>query len=128
MRFADPYLLALLAVIPLLLFLKGRRRGEANAGAYSSLALFAGYRPSWRLRLRWLPTAVRALALGLLVLTIARPQSGEARTNLPGQGIDIALVLDTSSSMGEQFSGNDSRLVVAQRVLDDFISGRQNDR
>jgi Ca-activated chloride channel homolog len=127
MRFADPYLFALLALIPLLLFLKGRQRGGMGAAAFSSLSLLAGYQPTWRIRYRWLPTAVRALALALLVVALARPQVGQAESELPGQGIDIALVLDSSSSMAADFGG-ESRLVSAQNVLTDFISGREEDR
>jgi Ca-activated chloride channel family protein len=127
MRFADPYLFALLAVIPLLLFLKSRRRGAPTAATFSNLSLLAGYRETWRIRYRWLPTAVRALALVLLVVALARPQTGQAESLLPGQGIDIALVLDTSSSMATDFGGS-SRLEVAQRVISDFISGREEDR
>jgi len=127
-RFADPYFLALIALVPLLLFLKGRFVREDASGRFSNLSLLASYRPTWRVRFRWLPTAVRASALALLVVALARPQAGQADSELPGQGIDIALVMDVSSSMGTTFSGQESRLKVAQRVLSDFIAGRENDR
>lgn len=127
MRFADPYLLVLLALVPVLLFLKARFSRESGAGGFSNLSLLAGFRPTWRLRYRWLPTALRAAALGLLVVALARPQTGQAETELPGQGIDIALVLDTSSSMTTPL-GQDTRMGAAQRVLGDFIEGRTNDR
>ncbi len=84
-------------------------------------------RPTWRIRFRWVPTIVRAGAIALLVVALARPQKGQAESELPGQGIDIALVLDTSSSM-TTLLGSETRLVVAQRVIKDFISGRQEDR
>jgi Ca-activated chloride channel family protein len=128
MRFADPYLLVLLVLLPVLLFVKGRFSREGGAGAFSNLVLLAGFRTTWRLRYRWLPTAIRAMALVFLVTALARPQTGRAETELPGQGIDIALVLDTSSSMTTSTLGQDTRLAVAQRVLADFISGRTNDR
>jgi len=125
--FADPYLLVLLAIIPLVVFLKSRRGREAGGGTYSDLGLLAGYRPTWRLRYRWLPTGLRALALVLVVVALARPQTGQAESELSGQGIDVALILDTSSSMATPF-GQESRLAAAQRVLNDFIDGRENDR
>jgi Ca-activated chloride channel family protein len=127
MRFADPYLLALLALIPLLLLLKGRRRSNEAGASFSTLSLLAAYQATWRIRYRWLPTAVRALALALVVFALARPQTGQAESLLPGQGIDVALVLDTSSSMATDFGGS-SRLESAQRVITDFISGREEDR
>lgn len=128
MRFADPALLALVAVIPLLVLLKLRFSRVPAVVAFSNLSLLAGYRPTWRIRYRWLPGALRALALTMLVVAIARPQTGQAETLLPGQGIDVALVLDTSSSMSAGYLGDDTRMVVAQRVLQDFVKGRENDQ
>jgi Ca-activated chloride channel family protein len=126
--FNDPYLLLLLLALPLLLLLK-RRAGDASTpGRFSSVALLSGFRPTWRLRYRWLPTAIRAAALTLLVVAIARPQTGQADSILPGQGIDIALVLDLSSSMQSGSLGTGSRQEVAQRVLTNFVQGRENDR
>jgi Ca-activated chloride channel homolog len=127
-RFADPYLFALLLVIPALLLLRRYLRDEGGVGVFSHLDLLASYRPTWRIRFRWVPTAFRALALVLLVLALARPQAGEARSDMPGQGIDIVLVLDTSSSMTVGFGGNETRAEAAERVLVDFIDGRTNDR
>ncbi|HLF77699.1 MAG TPA: VWA domain-containing protein, partial [Dehalococcoidia bacterium] len=128
MRFEDPYLLALLILLPVALLAKRIFAREGAAADYSNVSLLAGYRPTWRLRYRWLPTAVRAVALALLVVSIARPQAGQANSELPGQGIDIALVFDASSSMGATFENNDTRLEVAKRVISDFIGGRTNDR
>jgi len=126
--FNDPYLLLLLLALPVLLLLK-RRAGDATTpGRFSSVALLSGFRPTWRLRYRWLPTAIRAAALALLVVAIARPQTGQADSILPGQGIDIALVLDLSSSMQSGSLGTGSRQEVAQRVLTNFIQGRTEDR
>ena len=128
MTFNDPYLLLLLIALPVLLLLK-RRAGDASSpGRFSSVALLSGFRPTWRLRYRWLPTAIRAAALALLVVAIARPQTGQADSILPGQGIDIALVLDLSSSMQSGSLGTGSRQEVAQRVLTNFVEGRENDR
>jgi Ca-activated chloride channel family protein len=127
-RFADPYLLALVVLVPPLFYLAGRIGREASAGAFSDLGLLAGYRRTWRIRYRWLPNVVRAAALVLLVIALARPQTGQAESELPGQGIDIALVVDTSSSMTATNLGDDTRLTVAQRVLTDFVEGRRNDR
>jgi Ca-activated chloride channel family protein len=128
MRFEEPYLLALLLLLPVVLLAKRFFGREGAAADYSNVSLLAGYRPTWRLRYRWLPTAVRAVALALLVVALARPQAGQANSDLPGQGIDVALVFDASSSMGAAFDNNASRLEVAQRVITEFIDGRANDR
>jgi Ca-activated chloride channel family protein len=73
------------------------------------------------------PTFLRAGAIALLIVAVARPQAGQAESELPGQGIDIALVMDTSSSMGSGL-GTDTRLDVSKRVITNFIEGRTNDR
>ena len=129
MTFADPNLLLLLLAIPVALLLKSRT-GEGNgAGGFSNVALVSDFRLTWRLRYRWFPTFVRAGAIALLIVALARPQVGEAESELAGQGIDIALVLDTSGSMSAgTLTSEDSRLDVAKRVLTDFIDGRTTDR
>lgn len=128
MTFNDPNLLFLLLAIPGLLLLRWRTGEASTAGRFSSLGLLAGFRPTWRIRYRWVPTFIRAGALALLVFALARPQVGQAETVLPGQGIDIALVLDISSSMSSAALGDDSRQEVARRVLTDFVDGREEDR
>ena len=74
-----------------------------------------------------MPTLLRTGAIALLIVAIARPQRSQADSELPGQGIDIALVLDTSGSMGADL-GQDTRLEVAQRVIIEFIRSREEDR
>jgi Ca-activated chloride channel homolog len=126
--FNDPNLLFLLLALPVVLLLKWRTGDASTPGRFSNLGLLAGFRPTWRIRYRWLPTFIRAGALALLVIALARPQVGQADTVLPGQGIDIALVLDLSSSMSSASLGTGTRQEVAQRVLTDFIEGREQDR
>jgi Ca-activated chloride channel family protein len=128
MTFNDPNLLFLLAALPVVLLLKWRAGDHATPGRFSNVSLLAGFRTTWRIRYRWLPTFIRAGALALLVVAVARPQVGQADTELPGQGIDIALVLDLSSSMTSASLSTGSRQEVAQRVLTDFIEGREEDR
>ncbi len=128
MRFADPLLLVLILVVPLLLLLRRGARPEARPGLFSSIGLLSGYRQTRRVRFRWIPTALRAIALVLFVIALARPQSGQAQSELPGQGIDIALVQDISSSMTTTSFGKDTRIAVAERVMTNFIKSRKDDR
>ena len=127
MEFGDPvFLLLALFAVPLTLALRGRRAG---AHVVPSSAAIARSRPTARLWVaRWLP-ALRALALVLLVVGLARPRSGRAEAIVPAEGIDIALAIDVSSSMEiNSLGGGRSRLDVTREVVRDFIKERKNDR
>ena len=128
MKLADPYLLLLLLALPPLLLARTRLRPEEPRGAFSDVGLLGSMGTTWRIRYRWVPLLLRACAVALLVIAIARPQKGRAESELPGQGIDIALVMDTSSSMSATLGTKETRLAVAQRVLKDFIGNRSDDR
>jgi Ca-activated chloride channel family protein len=126
MHFENPqFLLLLLLLPPLLLW---RRRAAEGSLRFGSVALMRGVAPTWRVRYRPALKLLRALALVLLVLALARPQSGRAEALVPAEGIDIALALDTSGSMSETLLGEQTRLDVARSVLADFVRGRENDR
>ena len=74
----------------------------------------------------------RVLAIALLVMALARPQSGKKFSEISSEGIDIFLVLDTSGSMKAldfQIAGNRvTRVDVVKKVVTDFIKKRPNDR
>jgi Ca-activated chloride channel family protein len=126
MTLANPYLLLLLLVIPLSILIRWRRTPGSPAGFSSTLGL-SGLGNTWRLRYRWVPTVLRTAALGLLIIAVARPQTTRADTS-DAEGVDLALVLDMSSSMTVYRQGNETLLSVAQRISKDFLDGLQNDR
>src|SRR5262249_18650774 len=75
-----------------------------------------------------LPFYARLLALGCLIVALARPQMGYAWEESLTEGIDIMIVLDISGSMGaEDFQPKD-RLTVAKQVVKELIAGRTGDR
>ena len=127
LHFESPYFLLLLLLLPPLAVWRSRRR-PAGALTLASLRLVSDLRPTWRVRYRWLLPALRTLALGLLVVALARPQTGQAGAVVPAEGIDIVLALDVSSSMTQSSLGGGTRMEVAKQVLSDFIAGRENDR
>src|SRR5437899_517912 len=93
MRLHDPWALGLTVLVPLLLWLQRRTRRD-SAVRYPSLGLlrvipYVGVR-----RWRWVLHALRALALLLLVVALARPQKGKAESAYHGEGIDIVLAVD----------------------------------
>ena len=130
MTFATPLLLTLLPVLAVAFAWRWQRRSAPRptlaVAHLAALAAVRGERATWRVRLRWLPAALRACAIVLLVIAVARPQRGLATTFVPDDGIDIVLALDISSSM-EQLTTlpngrpEPTRLAAARTVLQDFV-------
>ena len=124
MEFAYPaaFALLVLALLPLLI----RARGKPIV--LPSLAGLEGVHPGWRVdAARFLPL-LRVAAIALLVVALARPRAGQAESLVPAEGIDIALSLDISGSMSENFAPGVTRLEAARDVLREFIRGRPGDR
>ena len=95
---------------------------------YSDIRLVINLTSDWRVRLRRLPDAVRAVAWLLLVVVLARPQMGNTQEITIGQGVDIVLALDISGSMAATDFGPQNRLEIAKDVIADFVQGREFDR
>lgn len=69
----------------------------------------------------------QALAIVMVAVVLARPQSSTNWENVTTEGIDIVIALDISSSMLAQDFSPD-RLEAAKNVAMEFISGREYDR
>jgi Ca-activated chloride channel family protein len=126
-RFAQPawlLLLPLAVCLPWLhSYLDHRRRAALATG---SAEWYAQLPRTWRQRLLWLPPALRALTLSLLVLALARPQQGFTGEVQETIGLDIIIAVDISGSMrADDFRPN--RLVAAQENVREFISKRPGD-
>ena len=130
MQLHDPWMLLLLALVPLLA--RPRRRGAPPALPYPVLDALRAVGPGRRARWRWLLTALRVAALALLVVGLARPQLGRASTQVRAEGIDIMLAVDLSSSMlAEDFQldgDRANRLEAVKSVVREFLDKRPNDR
>jgi Ca-activated chloride channel family protein len=70
---------------------------------------------------------LRTIALSLLIIAAARPQSVEHETKVSTEGIDIVMARDISCSMLARDFQPD-RLTSAKRVASEFISTRTGDR
>jgi Ca-activated chloride channel family protein len=126
LTFAHPHVLWLLLLLPLAgawAWWRGRGGGLRFSDGTSAQA--AG--GTWATRVRYLPLGLRLAALALMIVALARPQERNVRVERQSEGIDIVLVLDTSSSMlAMDFRPN--RFEAARRVAAEFISGRTSDR
>lgn len=131
MRFLYPQLLWLLALLPLLALIRGKR-GSAPALVFSTTALAAFLAEGRRARSGRLLAALRLLSLALLILACARPQLGNTTTEVKASGIDILLAVDVSGSMEAldfTLQGKAAnRLDVVKSVIRQFVDQRPNDR
>ena len=126
-RFAHPLWLIAVPLLPMLLLALGKRVRPATL-QYSDVRLMHDLPRSARLRFRWVPVAARLATLALLLLAIARPQTGRTLEVIRGRGVDIVLALDISGSMAALDFEPDNRLGAAKRVIENFISQRRYDR
>ena len=129
LSFDSPLLLLLLLAVPILAALPywWRRRLAPEGMRYSDTRLVSGNSRSLRLRMMPFISALRFLALALVVVAAARPQASDSRQVVRGDGVDIAIALDISGSMGQtDFAPN--RLGAAKQIVAEFIKEREFDR
>lgn len=127
--FEAPWAFALLAVALVAAILEVRRETSRPIGMlFSSLGLLPAARGSWRVSARWLLVPIRVLGVTALITALAAPQIVEASYDVPAEGIDIVITLDTSSSMTQSDFGGQTRIDASKRVIVDFLAGLRNDR
>src|SRR5580698_951888 len=131
MVFAHKYFLLLLALLPVLAWLKGKR-GAPPAFLYSSLNLVEGLTGVRRSRAGQFLAALRWIALAALILALAQPRWTKSTTQVKASGIDIVVALDLSGSMKTPDYIVDgqgvSRFDIAKSNLKKFVAERPDDR
>jgi Ca-activated chloride channel homolog len=129
MHFADPWAFALLAVVIADSVRGWPRRGRMPSGhlGFPGVAFLTGAPGGGRVRWLRLPAVMRALALTLLVVALARPRADGRHRDTAIHGRNIVLTLDISSSMKALDFRTGNRLEVAKRVLGDFVARRRGD-
>ena len=126
--FAYPFVLWLLLFVPGLGYWYWKKRDSSSPNfTYSSLQIFGRVPKTLKEKIAHLPAWLKIAALTFFIIAAARPQSFSSGENFYAEGIDIAMVLDISGSMlAEDFKPN--RVEAAKKVIDDFITGRTNDK
>ncbi|MEQ1734420.1 MAG: VWA domain-containing protein [Bacteroidia bacterium] len=95
-----------------------------NMGSTQALQ---GITKSWREYFIHLPFILRILALALMIVAMARPQSTSRWSDTNTEGIDMVVSLDVSTSMlAQDFKPN--RLEASKTVAIDFVNDRPDDR
>ncbi|MDR0575168.1 MAG: VWA domain-containing protein [Tannerella sp.] len=128
MIFANPhYLYLLLLLIPLVIWYIFRMRNKQASLQVSAMEAFDTPKATTlKVYMRHLPFVLRMIAVALMIVILARPQSTNSWDTRSTEGIDIMLTIDISGSMlAEDLKPN--RLEAAKNVAASFINGRPND-
>lgn len=127
MTFANSaYLLLIMLTVPCTVWyiLKGRKRTASLS--LPTTGMYSGLKKSWKCYLIHVPFILDMVALVLLSLILARPQTTDRWQDTEIEGIDIMLCVDVSTSMlAEDLKPN--RIEAAKTVASEFINGRPND-
>lgn len=127
-QWANPEYLYLLAILPLLAVWYWFKHKNSNPELrYSDIRVFEQLPKSPKTLLVHSLFVLRLLAIGLVIVALARPQSVSSRQNIEIEGIDIVMALDVSGSMLARDFEPD-RLEASKEVANDFIRRRPNDR
>ena len=130
-QFQYPWVLALLTLLPVYAFLRGRV-GKLAALRFPSADIARAAGAVARSAAGRLLLFLRLLAVALCIVALAGPRFANDHTQTEASGVDIMLVLDLSwSMMALDMSGpreRVSRFDIASQVLEDFIRKRPSDR
>ncbi|HEX2974369.1 MAG TPA: VWA domain-containing protein [Bacteroidales bacterium] len=128
MTFDQPLFLYLLLLLPVMIAFYVLKQQKANASIrMPALRQFEKAGTTFRHYLRHVLFGLRVIAVGLLIIVLARPQATDRFQNVSTEGIDIVLALDISGSMLARDFKPD-RLEASKNVATEFISGRPYDR
>jgi len=130
-EFQFPWLLTLLALLPVYALLRGNA-GKLSALTFSSAEIARASGAKAKAAAGRFLIFLRLLVVALAIVALAGPRLANHHVETETPGIDIMLVLDLSWSMmavdmaapGE----TTTRFDIADRVLGDFINKRPNDR
>ncbi len=133
MRFANPWVLFFLVLIPGVVFLAERFKDRNQSSfRFPYHGLVSGIKPALKVRLSERLIYMRGVMLFLIILAVARPQAILEETKIYVEGIDIVLAVDASGSMRAmdfEIAGKMvDRLEVVKDVVEEFIGKRPNDR
>jgi Ca-activated chloride channel homolog len=127
-KFAQPIFLYLLVIIPVMIAFYVLKQQKVTASMrMPGLQSFSQSGSTFRHYLRHILFAFRAIAIGLLIIALARPQKSDKFQDVSTEGIDIVLTQDISGSMLARDFKPD-RLEAAKNIATEFISGRPYDR
>ena len=120
------YLFLLVLLIPYIIWYVMKRKKTEPTLQVSTTRMYMKAPKSWKIYLLHAPFVLRTVAIIMVILILARPQTTDNWQNTEIEGIDIMLAVDVSTSMlAEDLKPN--RLEAAKQVASEFINGRPND-
>ena len=123
----SPWWLLALLVLPLLVWVRGRRGAPVLVVPFAA----AWHRPSLIPSSRW-PAYLATSGIVLLIVALARPQIVEDKREVKQQGYDLMLAIDLSGSMLAEDYERDgeriNRLQAVKPIIQAFINQRTSDR
>jgi Ca-activated chloride channel homolog len=130
-RFASPLFLILLLFLLIILLVRVKKGKRLNLKV-SGLSFDSDLPQSFFLILSKLLPSLKYIALILLIVGMARPQSGIHKSETTTQGVNIILALDLSGSMAALDFKIDNQVVTrldaVKEVVQNFILKRDGDR
>lgn len=127
-EFARPeYLYLLILVIPIIIFYIYRRKKYIPYLLFSKIPEEFKKIKSFKILIIHIPFFFEILALVLIIIALARPQSTTKFETTHTEGIDIIIALDISGSMLARDFQPD-RVEASKEIAIEFISGRPYDR
>lgn len=121
-------LLLLLVPLALLIYRVIRDSRDRTGIGYGNLApLKTSFKRTYKNYLTALPPVAKAIAIALLILSLARPQYGEEKQDTVKYGIDIFISLDVSGSMSAEDLKPD-RITAARDLTAEFIKKMSDHR
>lgn len=128
-RFADPQYLWLLSLIPILviihiIYLIKRRNRLRKFGDTELVRMLTPKASKYRPTVKFLLTLI---ALVLIIIMLARPQTGATISKDKRQGIEVVIALDISNSMLAE-DVKPSRLERSKMLIENLIDHFYNDR
>lgn len=115
-----------LLYVPMIAWYIWKQRTAHAALEVSTVHPFARLKRPMKQYMQHLQFVLRLLAIGCLIVVLARPQTRDAWQKSRTEGTDMVIALDISSSMLARDFKPD-RLEAAKKIAAKFISGRESD-
>lgn len=125
---AQPWAFLLLLLLPLIYWLYWRSQKNKATFQISTVKLFKAWQGKGKAQLVIVNNIVLLLALALMIVALARPQTRDEKIKRTLDGLDIVIVLDVSDSMLIEDMQPVNRLESAKETIANFIKQRTSDR